>query len=341
MAFETGTASTYLDLVNKVNTFLSSNGYALTSGIITKSGTNIHVEFSNPITSEFKLEMGKGSSAGNLLDTHDDAVTLTGSADQDVGMCTQYYNGETMVFPINYFFQLYSTPVNEFRCVIEYNNGLYQNCGFGEIVKATNFFGGIYIDGSVARRSTGGGIYNGSDMSNLTWEYASLLGGSVRRVNLSPLPFGEGGGPQADYPSATQIWADLMGFDWWITGYRNFTNGIYAGTRYANASYLNHMLYSTKLTHLLGEYSQQAYNGNAALVPISLFGRPPSGNRIKIGDIENIRLINIKNIAPGEVIDDGTDQWKCYPAFKKEATTENGTGDHSGQIGFAVRYDGP
>jgi hypothetical protein len=141
MPYQTGTASSFSNLQSTIETFLTGTpGYTLTSGILTKTGTDAHLKFANA-TDYISLEMGKDSSAGSLLLKH---PTMESGSVQRVGMVTGYWDSAvSIVFPINYYLHYLSTPQEMFRCIIEYNNGYTQNIGFGEIEKAVDMFGGF------------------------------------------------------------------------------------------------------------------------------------------------------------------------------------------------------
>lgn len=342
MAFQTGTASSYADLQSTIETFLTGTpGYTLTSGILTKTGTLIHMQFTNS-SIKLELEMGKDSSAGALLYTHH--IGKLGRP-QTVMMVDNFYDGVTTpVFPINYYIFYFSSPVEMFRCVIEYNNGYTQNIGFGEIVKAGGFFGGVYVDASAAKLIVDPD--NQDLMSSLSWKTAVTSAGSLR----NPLPFGNCNKSGVDEnPASTQLWAEVSGFDWWTTREDNPSDALYDGTKYERAAGgwsvsgvdWNTALYVGRFSEPEANGSLQTHNANNVLVPIRLFGHLPNDNYMRLGDINDIRYTNIKHRNFAEIIDDGTDKWMCFPAFFKNASQLDGGPTHSGQIGYAVRYDGP
>lgn len=345
MAFETGTASSLANLQSKIETFLTvTAGYTLTSGILTKTGTDIHVKFDNTEnTAWLTLEMGKDSSAGTLLHKH---PLWSESVPQKVGIAEQIFSsGQSMVFPINYDFQHLTTNGEMFRCVVEFNNGYTQNIGFGEVVKAVNFQGGVYVDASSTYRILNG--IRSMDGWTLSSTSISWLGtapvqniSNSGAIGLAPF-FNRSNINLLDRAAATQVWAEVSGYDWYTNSEINSANAIWAGTKYANGTGTHRSLVTNRFSDLEAGASLQVNNGNNTLVPIRLFGVASDGNYQRLGDVPDIRWTNIKNLNFGQVLDDGTDKWKCYPAYFKNAASLNGDADDSGQIGFAVRYDGP
>ena len=87
--------------------------------------------------------------------------------------------------------------------------------------------------------------------------------------------------------------------------------------------------------------SQSSVNGVSNLVPIRLFGRASDGNLQRLGSLYNVRYADIRNMNFGQIESDGTDTWKFYPAYYKDASEPNGGSNHTGTAGIAVRYDGP
>jgi len=60
-------------------------------------------------------------------------------------------------------------------------------------------------------------------------------------------------------------------------------------------------------------------------------------------DLQNARTLRVDNYDPGQIITLGDDQWRIYPFYRKNADQRDGTtssgGDHSGTMGWAIRYD--
>lgn len=340
MPYQSGTASSFADLQSKIETFLTGTpGMTLTSGVLTKTGTDIHVKFGNA-TTEITLDIGKDSSAGTLL--HTPPLHINSNL-PTVAMATQYYDTTiSIVFPINYEFFYFSSPVNEFRCVIEYNNGYTQNIGFGEINKAIDGYGGVFIDGSVARRYDG--TFASVDINALS-ATQSTPDTSIQNLRSasSPMPLGHPDmGSRRDYASSTMLWFEAAGFDWRGVSVIDTVSSVWTGENYSRGSFAGRPpLETTRMVANQLTNSLQTYNANNALVQIPLWGCAMSGNLFRIGGVENLRWTNIKHRNFGEIATIGSDKWKHYPAFFKEGTVLNGTDTHSGQYGFAVRYDGP
>jgi hypothetical protein len=335
MPYQTGAASSFADLKSEIETFLTvTGGYTLTGDVLSKAGTKVHALLESTVNN-LQLTIGKTSSAGVLSGVH---PALYGGPAK-IFMCATYYDtAVTIVWPVTYHFHYFSSPVESFTCVIEYNNGYCQNMSFGEIEKATAMDGGVYADASACPKQVY--TFNSIHITALSW--AKSTSDSNHRMNCSPLPFGWGAssGSLTNRQTSSYVWAETNGFDWFgsfLTTYSGL-----GGSKYERGAGLSFRSPLSVNVHAEKEAERSLiletdYN---TLVPIKLFGNIATGNLIKLGDVPHIRWTNIKNYSFGETFDDGTDKWKMYPAFFKNGSVLNGTGTHSGQIGFALRYDG-
>lgn len=82
------------------------------------------------------------------------------------------------------------------------------------------------------------------------------------------------------------------------------------------------------------------WNSETILLPISAW-IPRTGNKVSlVADLKHARYCRINFHDPGQIISLGSDQWKLYPWYAKDASTPNGAADaqHTGTFGLAVRY---
>lgn len=85
-----------------------------------------------------------------------------------------------------------------------------------------------------------------------------------------------------------------------------------------------------------------AFNGETVFFPIRAYA-PVGDNAAVVAELENARYCRVDNYAPGEVVTLGADRWMIIPGFKKnlDDPTPTSPSNHSGGIGWAVRYEGP
>lgn len=85
------------------------------------------------------------------------------------------------------------------------------------------------------------------------------------------------------------------------------------------------------------------WNSEAVLLPIRGWKVRPENKITLTLDLEHARWTRVDNYEPGQLISIGPDRWKIFPCYRKNAAArDGGTGiDHSGTLGWAVRYEGP
>lgn len=85
------------------------------------------------------------------------------------------------------------------------------------------------------------------------------------------------------------------------------------------------------------------WNSEAVLLPIRAYMTRPSSKLSLVLELINARFTRIDNHEPGEVITFGSERWKIFPGYRKDAVNRNGGNNiqHTGTFGWAVRYEGP
>lgn len=89
-----------------------------------------------------------------------------------------------------------------------------------------------------------------------------------------------------------------------------------------------------------------SWNSEAVLLPLRAFVMRPSNKISMVADCEHARITRIDNYTPGQIITLGSDRWMVMPWHRKNSAGRNGsvTGigiDHTGTMGWAIRYEGP
>lgn len=85
------------------------------------------------------------------------------------------------------------------------------------------------------------------------------------------------------------------------------------------------------------------WNSEAVLLPIRAYKVRPSYKISLTADLEHARYTRIDNYTPGQIITLGSERWKIFPWYRKDAVNRNGgyVINHSGTFGWAIRYEGP
>lgn len=85
------------------------------------------------------------------------------------------------------------------------------------------------------------------------------------------------------------------------------------------------------------------WNSEALLLPLRAYRVRPSYKSSLIASLDNARITRIDNLAPGDILTIGPDRWKVFPWYRKSITSRNGGTNinHTGTMGWTIRYEGP
>lgn len=89
-----------------------------------------------------------------------------------------------------------------------------------------------------------------------------------------------------------------------------------------------------------------AWSGEPVLLPLRCYKERPSFKLSVVADLENARIARLDFIQAEEIITIGADKWMVFPWYRREPAAPSGTlstagGNHSGTIGWAIKYEGP
>jgi len=241
-------------------------------------------------------------------------INAANSSDGSTGVATR--TGAVYIpfasWPITYYLFYSGTP-DQVACIINYDATKIQVLMFGDIVKVNSsaFVGGNWFFAS--RVASHQYIINDAYAQITDSILAGVSGGSI------PMPFIDSSAVGVVYNNS-QIHCEIDGIVWADTGV--------AATNVMQPDYTISSLFR----------SPNSWNNQSDLIPIHLQFRMLSTLFGYIGYIEHIRFIRIDNYNLGDIITLGTDQWKVFPVFQKDATNRNGTTGSTGTLGFAIRY---
>lgn len=224
-----------------------------------------------------------------------------------------------MVFPINYEIHIFTNP-NEVYCIINYNSNFFQQISFGQSdIPSIGGIGAWHTGSYQHTTNTGDNYY-----LDFSFQSQASYCGTYGSGNLGGLFFTLNGANQ----TSTVLHCGLDSVGWKSDGRGTPSIGM-LGADYAAGI----------LTSL-----PNVSNGANVLVPIKGMLWRASGGLTVVINLKNARYVRIDNINPGEVITFGSEQWKCYPFYRKDTTVRNVTpvnAQHSGTFGYAIKYTGP
>ena len=320
MAYETGSASSPSDLLDKLRAFLLKNGWTINSFITIGSGKRLHIR--------------KGSCYYNFRAYHGETLSSDDDLNNDyvvdfwgIGGCPSdgysaaskwnaqpgcpiygyYYRGGyanqlSSAIPTYHFFTY--TDITEVHVVIEFVTGKFQHINFGDLQKYNpSALGGRWMSMPTA---TNEGLphYNGQDYAygagsmvpfrGASYLFSSGYNSSVIRVNIDNHDGWAFEGSQ-DYISNSPIAA--------------------VGPHYYNQEF------ETATT--------SPYSWQTQLLPYVIGIVRSNASVSPFGEIKHLRELDITNYIEAEEIVLGPDTWKVFPLYQK--------GGYSLQRGIAIR----
>lgn len=315
MAFQTGTASSFINLLDALRLFATTNGWTQNQW--------------TAVGADQWLNLQKGTIVANWLASTTQvqikgALSYSGAAAWNAQPGTHtptprirdgWYGAVT--WPVTYWFLLHTAP-DDIVVVVRYQPTRFLYFTVGQLTKYGTYTGGEYYAASSEHATVGNDAADGAGLG-AQWpsgaNYAGLFWGRKEHS-------GYGANPDV-------LHAEVDSFTWGGTE-QNFGSGDpdQAIQFFAIASIHTYPLHLRLLS---------AFNGLTTLQPIWVHVRRPDGLWSPVGRVEHLRYANVANHNPADVISIGGQQWILFPWTEK-----GGPGDSAGQhYGYAVKYDGP
>ena len=308
MAYYSGTASSLADLRTALLTHAAADGWTLTGDVLSKAGVYFQIQVT----------------ATN--------ITCLGCESNAVA------NPAPNVVSIGRIFQRtsYTTREISFPCT-------YEVFGFAqELYLVVNYDVDTYQWMAIGKTTVPGVPGQGG------WCGATLgvfaVSGMTDPISINATGGVVGGTSVTRYTTGALFW-------------NMFADSFYVVTAPLNC-WVNHGLDSHGWTYNGSQFSSpigirqntpmiamqpSAWNSEATLLPLRCLKERPSFKASLIADLENARHLRIDNLAPGDILTLGADQWKIFPWYRKDVTARNGGNgiNHTGTFGWAIRYEGP
>lgn len=148
MAFVTGTANSFADLLTALQNACTANGYALNGNVLSKGTLFAEVTYVAGTYPRLKVRGGTGQAGGVLS-----GATDRGSATMGFATSGSPLGVNAFTFPMNYNIHIGTAP-DEVYLFVNYNLTLYQYIAFGQSnVPGLNGSGNWYAGSDVDRAS--------------------------------------------------------------------------------------------------------------------------------------------------------------------------------------------
>lgn len=325
MAFQSGVATSQEDLIQKLFTFLTANGWVQDELDTVADDAAIHDGAGTPsVYVQFRWDNANG-----IALFHSQAfvpATNPGSHTNDSGNGDETGNVDTErrinVDDGPYISHAFFTdgsggsPGTYAHVVLEFAPGQFRHFSFGKLVKIGDWTGGDYVAAH---------YWDGTQPNDLQdARHNFLLDGrqdtdsSVgATVHLEGFPGQPGAGKYGVVWNGTSAGNDGDG---------NARESIIGGLR--EGFWMN----------ALGWLRGNPNNGFVPLIPITLYHRRTSttpDQYRKLGDMPDARYVNVFHFATGEEFTVGSDTWKVYPWTRKNNLQAGVEG--SGNLGIAYK----
>jgi hypothetical protein len=318
MAYVNGSATSFADLLAAIQSACTANGWTLTGSVLSKGTCFAKLTV---VDSAVDLLGGTGLSGS----------TLTGGAGYSCRL--QAVGANPIVFPATYEVHINSAP-DEVYVIVNYSITRYGWLAFGQSPVAGlpgtgNWQAAIC---SASNGSTGIDIAPaGAGVGGSAPTTPAALGFLVGTPSGNPSNYGD--------PQNFRFHHGLDGNQWSSVGNAVGSVAAEAGGWVDGPS---QAVIAPALAPLLAR-EPNTWNGEVALLPMQPCIYRASSKVSMVGDFGHARLLRIDNYAPGDLITLGTDKWKVYPWHMKNTTVRDGGSslDHTGTLGWAVRYTGP
>lgn len=336
MPYYTGTATSLASLRTAVINACTAQGWTLAGNVLHKNGCYIDLQVGStneedgiPPNGRLIAKIGNGIDGSNLLtDTVTAGVRIGPLRDASGSTYTDWD------WPVPYHLHILSGPDEVYLFVNYHAQQYWQQLAWGQSPAAGN-------------AGTGNWMYG-----TLPWCPSSIL---VRRVNNADIRpnGGQVHGFNGRYWCPAPFFWDAIkdnSFDVRLSSqihgainsstglpmWSNDFNPLGVGTEEGRVSAA--VTLQPLMTTIPNNWNQET-----ALFPCQILQARPDSKVSLIGELQHMRFTRNTYLDPGAVVALGTDQWKVYPCYRKDATVPGGGGpvSHSGTIAMAIRYDGP
>lgn len=313
MAYYTGTVNNFADLKAVIEGAAIDAGWALVSGILSKYGHFIQLETGTNGGYPFLSINAATSQSGGVLS----GQVATGA---------KMYSSKNMVlaWPSEYFIHAFD---REFYCFLKSNVDLYQTLTFGvSDMPGIGGTGGWYGSMAAIGREQNPSSQKYDSLFRLQMSNDEIIAGHLGYTDIGSLgsPFWSNKNVSQVEDTRSKIHIDL-GLGGWVN------------TQNSGISSVAALLVS----------APSLLNGGHVLLPVKNITRRNAGGVTTVLQHEHLRWVRNDLIENEEIIEYGGDRWKCYPALRKNLSNRNGYPivggegfNHSGTLGYAVRYDG-
>lgn len=328
MAFQTGSASSFADLISQLSTFMVANGWTEderdnTNGDFAFSKGSVFVSGRWEVANEgvFSLHQATAFDGVSTLPGDHTGDSGNGYNDTTSHLATNLDNERHVdlegdgPYPNYWFFEKDSGPAYV-HVVVEFTTDKFAHFGFGSVTKIGDWAGGEYCYGNV---HTGNSELLGTSTWILDGRFDSLTSVNERMaatMRMTGIP---------NQP-ASSVWAQVWGLDNNVPGDSAANPKAIVFGGYRSGPFATH----------LGMFSGSNTTGLVPQYPIALWfadgdvGAPAGTIVHQLGYMPDVRGTNLRNFAAGDTVVIGADTWHLFPARLRDINAVAGATGYAG-----------
>ena len=311
MPFQTGTATSFVNLLDTLRLFATGNGWTENSWVSPALSLQKGTIYANLNATSTELQMKgslgySGAAAWNAQpSTHAPTPRIRDG----------WYGAVT--WPATYWMFSHASP-DDIVVVLRYQPTRFLYFTFGQLLKYGTYTGGeYYAASSEASFVISDNSQRSQQVPTIIANFAGLFWARTSESGYDACP--------------DVLHAEIDSFTW------GGPTRKYLVSPDTPINSIQYIATASNHTYPLQNRLVSAFNGLATLQPIDVFARRPDAHYSPLGRVEHLRYANVINHNPADIIDIGGQKWMLFP------WTEKGSGgDTSTQhYGYAVKYDGP
>jgi hypothetical protein len=318
MAYETGTAASADDLIDRLDTFAAANGWTVdfngtwTSGratLINRGG--LHFGFYSDNTAGTTTDPGPRI----IVRTYPGPYVGASAPQSQANLSSANVYSNNMPSPLlAYYFYALGDYIH---VVVEAFSPSFRHFGVGRLQQV-----GAYTDGAYCHAAR--------------WSYQSSSPQQLWQPGSShhAIPFDDQNSSGNTSQFGTCVRVDLAATpEYWYTQNTRNTR-LFGGFRRSSTTDTSTTHPYSAFGNALIDMRPSEITGRAILVPATLAVPRGSSKYSFIGAPPDLRFVRIDNLNPGEVLTVGTDEWVCFPVRRKGTAAGQ---EASGNYGYAYR----
>lgn len=300
--YETGIASSAMDLMAKLDTFISAHGWSINACAVPTPG----IGDMNPQLGAYVISSGESDGANAAVGVWADRWSTCG--------CFGYSGSDfftaqpgsarypvSPTTPLTHEMNMGAGPYTGYHfwigdeggaqhlyIALECQAGEFRHWSMAQVFDFGEVVGGWFLDSSY--------IYDQDFQRSVSENGNHRLMCDTVHDAFGPAGCGHG---WVDYDSKTGVWQPVIGGD------TVDEDGFTGSTRYRS-------LFAGQM-----KIGYQRYNLRTPQQPLIYFAGRPGGLRSPVGRLPNIRQVNVRNLFPGEIVAIGGNDWKTFPQIVK------------------------